>query len=89
MTLDDAVNFGIVFAFEHGNNGDIFVQKAPAVTVETLARAITEIMGKSDHPVNVIGTHHGEKLFEVLLSRAEMVCAEDRGAYYRSPPNLK
>ena len=87
MTLDDAVNL-VLFAFEHGNNGDIFVQKAPAVTVETLARAITEIMGKSDHPVNVIGTRHGEKLFEVLLSREEMVCAEDLGAYYRIPPNL-
>ena len=87
MTLDDAVNL-VLFAFEHGNNGDIFVQKAPAVTVETLARAITEIMGKSDHPINVIGTRHGEKLFEVLLSREEMVCAEDLGAYYRIPPNL-
>jgi len=88
MTLSDAVDL-VLYAFEHGNNGDIFVQKAPATTVNTLAKSLTDIMGVPDHPVNVIGTRHGEKLFEVLLSREEMVCAEDLGGYYRVPPDLR
>ena len=88
MTLADAVDL-VLYAFEHGNNGDMFVQKAPAATVETLAKALTSLMGKSDHPINVIGTRHGEKLFEALLSREEMVCAEDLGGYYRVPPDLR
>ncbi len=87
MTLADAVDL-VLFAFENGHNGDMFVQKAPAVTVRTLARAMTEIMGESNYPINIIGTRHGEKLFEVLLSREEIVCAEDLGSYYRIPPNL-
>jgi UDP-N-acetylglucosamine 4,6-dehydratase len=86
MTLADAVDL-VLYGFEHGNNGDIFVQKAPAATVEVLTRAILELMGKPDHPVHVIGTRHGEKLYEALLSREEMACAEDMGGYYRVPPD--
>lgn len=86
MTLDDAVDL-VLHAFEHGNNGDIFVQKASAATIDTLAKAIKDHMGKPDHPVNVIGTRHGEKLYEVLLSREEMACAEDMGDYFRVPPD--
>ena len=88
MTLADAVDL-VLYAFEHGNNGDMFVQKAPAATVETLARALTEIVGKPEHPINIIGTRHGEKLYEALLSREEMLCAEDMGDYYRVPPDLR
>jgi len=86
MTLEDAVDL-VLYAFEHGSNGDIFVQKAPAATVETLARSIVRLMEREDHPVNVIGTRHGEKLYETLLSREEMACAEDKGNYYRVPPD--
>jgi UDP-N-acetylglucosamine 4,6-dehydratase/5-epimerase len=88
MTLEDAVDL-VLYAFEHGNNGDMFVQKAPAATVEVLAKALTGLLGKPNHPINIIGTRHGEKLFEALLSREEMVCAEDLGAYYRVPPDLR
>ena len=88
MTLADAVDL-VLYAFEHGNNGDIFVQKSPAATVEVLARALTGLMGKPEFPINVIGTRHGEKLYEALLSREEMACAEDRGDYYRVPPDLR
>ena len=88
MTLDDAVDL-VLYAFEHGNNGESFVQKAPAATIETLARSLTEILGKPEHPINIIGTRHGEKLFEALLSREEMVCAEDLGGYYSVPPDLR
>lgn len=86
MTLSDAVDL-VLYAFENGNNGDIFVQKAPAATVEVLARAILELTGKHDHPVNIMGTRHGEKLYETLLSREEMACAQDMGDYYRVPPD--
>lgn len=88
MTLSDAVDL-VLYAFEHGNNGDLFVQKAPAATVQTLAEALRRLLGKSDHPIEVIGTRHGEKLYEALLSREEMACAEDRGGYYRVPPDLR
>lgn len=88
MTLDDAVDL-VLYAFEHGNPGDIFVQKAPAATILTLAHALIGLMGVPDHPIDVIGTRHGEKLFEVLLSREEMVAAEDLGGYYRVPPDLR
>lgn len=88
MTLADAVDL-VLYAFEHGNNGDLFVQKAPAATVETLARALTKLVGKPEHPINIIGTRHGEKLYEALLSREEMACAEDRGEYFRIPPDLR
>lgn len=86
MTLNDAVDL-VLFAFENGKNGDIFVQKAPAATVGTLARAILEQLGRPDHPIQVIGTRHGEKLCEVLLGREEMACAEDLGKYFRIPPD--
>ena len=88
MTLNDAVDL-VLYAFEHGNNGDIFVQKAPAATVETLARAVCDLMGKPEHPIQVIGTRHGEKLYEALLSREEMAAAQDLGVYYRIPPDLR
>lgn len=88
MTLDDAVDL-VLYAFEHGSPGEIFVQKAPAATIETLATALTGLLRKPDHPINVIGTRHGEKLFEVLLSREEMVAAEDLGRYFRVPPDLR
>lgn len=88
MTLADAVDL-VLYAFEHGNNGDMFVQKAPAATVEVLVKALTALVGKSEHPIQVIGTRHGEKLYEALLSREEMACAEDRGQYFRVPPDLR
>ena len=86
MTLADAVDL-VLYAFEHGGNGDIFVQKSPAATVEVLTKAILELMGKPGHEVRNIGTRHGEKLYEALLSREEMACAEDRGDYFRVPPD--
>jgi UDP-glucose 4-epimerase len=86
MTLDDAVEL-VLYAFEHGNNGDIFVQKAPAATVEVLTQAILQLMQRPDHEVRVIGTRHGEKLYEALLSREESAAAEDLGGYFRVPPD--
>jgi UDP-N-acetylglucosamine 4,6-dehydratase/5-epimerase len=86
MTLEDAVEL-VLYAFEHGKNGDIFVQKAPAATVQVLTKALLELMGKPDHEVHEIGTRHGEKLYEALLSREEMACAVDMGKYYRVPPD--
>lgn len=86
MTLDESVEL-VLYAFTHGQNGDIFVQKAPAATVAVLARALLEILGRPDHPIFEIGTRHGEKLYETLLSREEMSHAEDRGNYYRIPPD--
>ena len=88
MTLDDAVDL-VLFAFEHGQPGEIFVQKAPAATIQVLAQSLTRLLGAPNHPINIIGTRHGEKLFEALLSREEMVAAEDLGAYYRVPPDLR
>jgi UDP-N-acetylglucosamine 4,6-dehydratase/5-epimerase len=88
MTLDDAVDL-VLYAFEKGNPGDIFVQKSQAATIQTLVTALTELLGKQDHPVNAIGTRHGEKLYEVLLSREEMAEAEDLGKYYRIAPDLR
>lgn len=84
MTLDDAVDL-VLHAFEHGTNGDIFVQKAPAATIKVLTQAILEMIGKPEHQVNVIGTRHGEKLFEALCSREEMFVAQDQGDYYCIP----
>jgi UDP-N-acetylglucosamine 4,6-dehydratase/5-epimerase len=86
MTLDDAVEL-VLYAFTHGRNGDIFVQKAPAATVRDLATAILGLMKKPDHEVREIGTRHGEKVYEVLLSREEMARAEDLGGYYRVVPD--
>jgi UDP-glucose 4-epimerase len=86
MTLEEAVDL-VLYAFENGKNGDLFVQKAPAATIDVLARSVLEVLGADGHPMKVIGTRHGEKLFEALLSREEMVIAEDRGSYYRVPPD--
>lgn len=88
MTLEDAVDL-VLYAFEHGRNGDIFVQKAPAATVEIMTKALLSIMKKPDHTINIIGTRHGEKLYETLLSREEMAAAEDLGGYFRVPPDLR
>jgi UDP-N-acetylglucosamine 4,6-dehydratase len=88
MSLSDAVNL-VLYAFEHGNNGDIFVQKAPAATIEVLAKALVAVLGRHDHPIQVIGTRHGEKLYETLLSREERACAQDLDLYFRVPPDLR
>jgi UDP-glucose 4-epimerase len=88
MTLEDAVDL-VLYAFEHGKNGDMFVQKAPAATIETLVASLLAILNKPQHQVNVIGTRHGEKLYETLLSREEMAAASDLGGYYRIPPDLR
>lgn len=83
MTLEEAVDL-VIYAFEHGKQGDLFVQKAPAATIETLATAVKELK-QSDVPINCIGTRHGEKLYEVLVTKEEMVNAIDMGNYYRVP----
>ena len=83
MSLEDSVDL-VLYAFEHGQQGDIFVQKAPASTVSDLANALKELFKKTN-PIRVIGTRHGEKLYESLISREEMVKAEDMGKYYRIP----
>jgi UDP-glucose 4-epimerase len=88
MTLDDAVEL-VMYAFRHGDNGDIFVQKAPAATIAVLTQAILEVMRQPAHEVREIGTRHGEKLYEVLLSREELAQAEDLGAYYRVRPDAR
>ena len=88
MTLDDAVDL-VLYAFENGNPGDIFVQKSPAAAIETLAQALTSLMDVPNYEMDVIGTRHGEKLFETLLSREEMVAAQDLGSYFRVPPDLR
>ena len=89
MTLDDAVDL-VMYAFEHGHNGDLFVQKAPAATLEVLAAALKELYARvdpeyGDTEVRVIGTRHGEKLYETLVTREEMSKAVDMGDYYRIP----
>lgn len=83
MTLDDAVDL-VIYAFLHGNNGDLFVQKAPAATLSVLAQALKELY-QQDTPVRIIGTRHGEKLYESLVTREEMAKAEDMGDYFRIP----
>jgi UDP-N-acetylglucosamine 4,6-dehydratase len=88
MTLENAVDL-VLYAFEHGRNGDIFVQKSPAATVETMTKALLNIMKKPEHTVNIIGTRHGEKLYETLLSREEMAAAEDLGNYFRVRPDSR
>ncbi|TPK92282.1 NAD-dependent epimerase/dehydratase family protein [Mesorhizobium sp. B2-4-12] len=87
MSLDESVDL-VLYAFEHARSGDIFVQKAPASTVGVLADAMREVLGR-DNPVRIIGTRHGEKLFESLVSREEMVRAEDLGNYYRIPADSR
>jgi UDP-glucose 4-epimerase len=86
MTLDDAVEL-VLYAFNLGRNGDIFVQKAPAATVDTLVLALKQLLNRPDHEVRVIGTRHGEKLFESLLSREERAVAEESDDYFRVPPD--
>jgi UDP-glucose 4-epimerase len=88
MNLDDAVDL-VLFAFENGESGDIFVQKAPAATVELLANTMKNILGKPSHEVKTIGTRHGEKLYETLLTKEEMVKAVDMGEYYRIPTDAR
>ncbi|MDD3743839.1 MAG: polysaccharide biosynthesis protein [Lentimicrobiaceae bacterium] len=83
MTLNDAVDL-VLYAFQHGNSGDLFVQKAPAATLSVLAEALKAIY-KADTPVRVIGTRHGEKLYETLVTREEMAKAKDAGNYFRVP----
>ncbi|TVT68217.1 MAG: NAD-dependent epimerase/dehydratase family protein [Denitromonas halophila] len=83
MSLEDSVDL-VLHAFEHAEQGDIFIQKAPASTVGDLAQALKELLG-SANPVKIIGTRHGEKLYESLVSREEMAKAEDMGRYYRIP----
>jgi UDP-glucose 4-epimerase len=87
MSIDDAVDL-VLYAFEHGKPGDIFVQKAPAVLIGTLAEAIKKVL-KVDNPVQTIGTRHGEKLYETLLTREEMSRAEDLGGYFRIPADTR
>lgn len=88
MTLEDAVDL-VLYAFKNGQNGDVFVQKAPAATIGTLAKAITELLSVPNHPISIIGTRHGEKAFEALLSREEMVHAINEGNYYRIPADQR
>jgi UDP-glucose 4-epimerase len=83
MTLDDAVDL-VLYAFQNSNNGDLFVQKAPAATIETLAQALISLY-KSKSRIKIIGTRHGEKLYETLVTREEMAKAEDMGNYFRVP----
>jgi UDP-N-acetylglucosamine 4,6-dehydratase/5-epimerase len=85
MTVDDAVEL-VLFAFEHGNPGELFVQKAPAATIETLVAAMRRLYG-ADNPVRIVGSRHGEKLYETLLTREEMLRAEDLGDYFRVVPD--
>ncbi|WP_440993280.1 polysaccharide biosynthesis protein [Cysteiniphilum litorale] len=84
MSLDQAVEL-VLFAFNNGHNGDIFVQKAPAATIELLAKTLRKLLNAPDHQIKIIGTRHGEKLYETLLTREEMVKARDLGAYYQIP----
>ena len=84
MCLDQAVDL-VLFAFENGESGDIFVQKAPAATIQMLAKSIAKILGKPSHEIKTIGTRHGEKLYETLLTKEEMVKAIDMDDYYRIP----
>jgi UDP-glucose 4-epimerase len=86
MSLNEAVEL-VLFAFEHGRNGDIYVQKSPSASLATLAQALCELFNVTSHPIRIIGTRHGEKRGETLLSREEMVLAEDLGGYYRVPPD--
>lgn len=83
MTLEDAVDL-VIYAFENGNQGDLFVQKAPAATIDVLAQAVKELKN-SDAPIQHIGSRHGEKLYEVLVTKEEMIGAEDLGDYFRIP----
>ncbi len=87
MTIEDAVDL-VVYAFQNGKPGDIFVQKAPAATILTLAEALKKLF-EADSEIQILGTRHGEKLYETLLNREEMAKAEDRGGYYRIPADVR
>jgi len=83
MSLDEAVDL-VLYAFQYGKNGDIFVQKAPAATIQNVAHALIDLVTDTpSYPIQIMGTRHGEKLYETLLSREEMACADDLGAYFR------
>ncbi len=84
MSLDQAIDL-VIFAFKNGKSGDIFVQKAPAATIKMLAEVLSKITNRQNHPIKTIGTRHGEKLYETLLTKEEMVKAVDMGDYYRIP----
>jgi len=87
MTIEDAVDL-VVYAFQNGRAGDIFIQKAPAATILVLAEALKEVF-QAENEIQILGTRHGEKLYETLLNREEMAKAEDRGAYYRIPADAR
>jgi UDP-glucose 4-epimerase len=87
MTIEDAVDLA-VYAFQNGSSGDIFVQKAPAATILTLAESLKAVF-RADNEIQILGTRHGEKLYETLLNREEMAKAEDRGGYYRIPVDIR
>ena len=87
MTLDDSIDL-VLYAFKHGKQGDIFVQKSPAVTIMNLAHALKELY-KTDNEIRIIGTRHGEKLYETLVNREEMAKAEDLGKYFRIPADTR
>jgi len=87
MTLEDAVDL-VLYAFENARQGDLFVQKAPAATIETLAKALLELYNAKNE-IKIIGTRHGEKVYETLVNREDMVKAEDLGGYYRIPADTR
>lgn len=87
MTLEDAIDL-VLYAFEHGRQGDLFVQKAPAATIEVLAKSLLELYGKESE-IRIIGTRHGEKLYETLVNKEDMLKAEDLGNYYRIPADTR
>ena len=84
MTLEDSVDL-VLYAFTYAHQGDIFIQKSPSSTLRDLAQALQELLNKDDHKIQVIGTRHGEKLYETLISREEMMRAVDKGDYYQIP----
>ena len=88
MNLNNAIDL-VFFAFNNASSGDIFVQKAPAASIETLSNSLLEVFNKEKYKKNIIGTRHGEKLHEVLLSKEEIFAAEDLGEYYKIPPDLR
>jgi UDP-glucose 4-epimerase len=88
MSLDQAVEL-VLFAFKNGSSGDIFVQKAPAAELKVLATTLKDILGVFDHEIKKIGTRHGEKLYETLLTKEEMSKAIDMGDYYRIPADTR
>jgi len=88
MSLDESVDL-VLYAFNNSKNGDIFVQKAPASSLDTLVKALLELFDKKEHPVKIIGTRHGEKLYETLLSREEIAGAKEKGNYYQVSPDKR